>query len=166
MLLKSTRRLNRSAPSRLRRLRRNGARKHVHVKHKHIKPLSSSKNDEPARSIPTKPMVVPRASQSALTGHVYTLSIGSYEYPLSVVYRRAAQKYSQISIDPERKAGAPCIVGTRIPVYMVLDALEEHGSIDGVRKSYPGLTVEQIRDAIGFARFVLECPIDEIALVA
>src|SRR5260370_17006725 len=163
MLPKSTHRLNRSVPSR-RRLRRNGARKHVHVRHKYAKSLSGTKK-EPARSIST--IIVPSAFQAALTGHVYSPSIGSYDYLLSVVFRRAAPKYSQISIDPERKAGAPCIVGTRIPVYMVLDALEEHGSMDGVRRSYPGLTLEQIRDdAVGFARFVLECRIDEIALVA
>jgi uncharacterized protein (DUF433 family) len=111
-------------------------------------------------------MAVPSASQATLTGHVYSLSIGLYDHPLSQVFRRAEAIYSQISIDPERKAGAPCVVGTRIPVYMVLDALEEHGSIDGVRKSYPALTVEQIRNAVGFAKFVLECPIDEVALVA
>jgi uncharacterized protein (DUF433 family) len=54
--------------------------------------------------------------------------------------------------------GTPCVVNTRIPVYMILDAVEFHGSLDGVMKSYPDLTIEQIKDAVLFAANILECP--------
>lgn len=154
MSQRSTHKLKHSQPERVGpRRRKSGAQNHRQAQPEHANPV---------------PAVVLSASQAALAGFAVLagLSIGSYAYPLSLVFQRAAHMHSQVSIDPERKAGAPCIVGTRIPVYMVLDALEEHGSIEGVRKSYPGLTVEQIRDAVGFARFVLECPIDEVAPIA
>jgi uncharacterized protein (DUF433 family) len=63
-------------------------------------------------------------------------------------------------MDPATMAGAPCIAGTRIPVYMVLDAVEHYGSLD-VTLSYPRLTLQQVKDAIGFAKLVVECPIDD-----
>jgi uncharacterized protein (DUF433 family) len=88
-----------------------------------------------------------------------------YDFSLSVLFKKAARQYSQISIDPGRHVGAPCITGTRIPVYMVLDVLREHGSIEKVRE-YPSLTLKQIRDAVGFAKYVVECPIDEVAPAA
>ena len=56
--------------------------------------------------------------------------------------------------------GSPCLRGTRIPVYMILDALEYHGSVEGALESYPNLTKEQVRDAIRFAKFVMERPVD------
>jgi uncharacterized protein (DUF433 family) len=58
-------------------------------------------------------------------------------------------------------AGAPCIRGTRIPVYMVLDAIEHYGGVEAALRSYPRLTIQQIKDAIGFAKLVVECPIDD-----
>ena len=57
-------------------------------------------------------------------------------------------------------AGAPCVEGTRIPVYMILDAIECCGSIEGALESYPRLTLEQVKEAIGFAKLVVECPIE------
>jgi uncharacterized protein (DUF433 family) len=72
----------------------------------------------------------------------------------------ARSEYPGISIDPDVMTGAPCIGGTRIPVYMVLDAVEHYGSLD-VGQSYAGLTPQQVKDAIGFAKLVVECPIGE-----
>jgi len=151
MSLKSIRRLSRSPLRReFPKKQKHGERGRLHLKVRTVRSIAAAL-PEASEVVSTWPHFVPR---------------GSYDYPLSLLHRSAALKYSQISIDPERKSGAPCIVGTRIPVYMVLDALEEHGTIDGVRASYPTLTAEQIRHALGFAKFVLECPIDEIAPVA
>lgn len=57
-----------------------------------------------------------------------------------------------ISIDPEVKAGKPCIAGTRITVDYVMDRLAVHGSIKMVRLlSFPHLSKQQIQAAIDFA---------------
>ena len=73
-------------------------------------------------------------------------------------FQEAVSVYSGISVDRSTMAGAPCIAGTRIPVYMVLDAVEYYGSLD-VTPSYPHLTLQQVKDAIGFAKLVVECPL-------
>lgn len=84
-----------------------------------------------------------------------------YMLPLAEVFRFASTEYREISIDTDIMAGAPCIAGTRIPVYMVLDSIEYHGSLDSALNSYPQLTMQQIKEAIGFAKLVVECPIDD-----
>jgi len=84
-----------------------------------------------------------------------------YRVPLNESFAAASRDYPSISINPDVMAGAPCIRGTRIPVYMVLDAIEYYGEIGGALRSYPNLTIEQVKNAIGFAKVVLECPIDD-----
>src|SRR6266436_1685323 len=56
--------------------------------------------------------------------------------------------------------GTPCIRGTRVPVYMILDAIEHHGTLEGARRSYPQLSESQVKDAIRFAKLVMERPVD------
>jgi uncharacterized protein (DUF433 family) len=53
--------------------------------------------------------------------------------------------------------GNPCIKGTRIPVYMILDGIEYYGNLRGVLKSYPQLTIEQVKDAVRFSKIAMEC---------
>lgn len=86
--------------------------------------------------------------------------IRAYTVPLVEAFHDAARAYPQIGIDPDVMAGAPCIQGTRIPVYMILDAIEYHGSLEGAINSYPYLTLDQVKEAIGFAKLVVECPIE------
>ncbi len=85
----------------------------------------------------------------------------SYAVPLAEVFRTAAKECPFVSIDPDVVAGAPCIAGTRIPVYGVLDALENHGTVDGVLQSYPRLTNDQVKNALLFAKLVVECPLED-----
>jgi len=40
---------------------------------------------------------------------------------------------------------------------MILDAIEYYGNVKGVLKSYPHLTVEQVRDAVRFSKIAMEC---------
>lgn len=87
--------------------------------------------------------------------------IRSYSLPVSESFQIASREYTTINIDPDIMSGAPCIAGTRIPVYMILDAVEYYGSPELVLKSYPRLTPEQVRDAIGFAKIVVECPLGD-----
>jgi len=71
------------------------------------------------------------------------------------LYRMALHKCPSISVDARRQEGLPCISGTRIPVHLVLWAIEQTGSIEGALKSYPDLTALQVKDALYFAETVL-----------
>jgi uncharacterized protein (DUF433 family) len=84
-----------------------------------------------------------------------------YDVTLRKSFEMASTEYQSISVDPKVMAGAPCIEGTRIPVYMVLDAIEHYGEVEAAKRSYPRLSIQQIKDAIGFAKLVVECPIDD-----
>jgi len=46
---------------------------------------------------------------------------------------------------------------------MVLDAVEYYGELEGARKSYPQLSIEQVKEAVSFAGTVLEHPVDHEA---
>ncbi len=83
-----------------------------------------------------------------------------YDVTLLELFHRAKSEYPSISIEPQVMAGAPCVSGTRIPIYMILDAVQHYGSVEGVKRTYSYLTSEQIKDAIGFAKLVVECPIE------
>jgi uncharacterized protein (DUF433 family) len=84
----------------------------------------------------------------------------AYSLPLRDAFDVAIKECPHISINPDVMAGAPCITGTRIPVYVVLEAIERHGTLKGAVTSYPQLNVEQVRDALTFAKIVVECPVE------
>lgn len=75
---------------------------------------------------------------------------------LQSAFAKAAEAVPSIEIHRGILGGTPSIKGTRIPVYMILDAFEYWGSTRGVARSYPRLGIEQIRDAIRFAKLVTE----------
>ena len=89
--------------------------------------------------------------------------VRAYSLPVAKSFQIAMSDYPTVSVKPNVMGGAPCVDGTRIPVYMILDAIEHHGSPDGVLESYPSLTAEQVKDAIGFARIAVECPLGDDA---
>jgi len=65
--------------------------------------------------------------------------------------------FERISVDPKICGGKPCIKGTRIPVTMVLELLEDGLSFDDIlRDYYPTLTVADIRTCIEYARSLIE----------
>jgi uncharacterized protein (DUF433 family) len=76
----------------------------------------------------------------------------------SSVLQCALEQSEYVDMNYGILGGAPRISNTRIPVYMILDAIEFHGDLAGALKSYPELTMEQVRDAVLFAANVLECP--------
>jgi uncharacterized protein (DUF433 family) len=96
----------------------------------------------------------------SLDTHVPESHARTYVLPLNQLFMSARNEYPGISINPDVMGGAPCIDGTRIPVYMVLDAIEYYASLD-VTPSYPRLSLQQVKDAIGFAKLIVECPIDD-----
>jgi len=57
----------------------------------------------------------------------------------------------RISVDPKICHGKPCIKGTRIPVYIILELLAADTSPDEILREYPHLTKEDIKAAINYA---------------
>lgn len=80
--------------------------------------------------------------------------------PFLSVLEKAKQLSLFVDIDSDVIGGTPRIGGTRIPVHMVLNAIEEYGSISGATRAYRSLTEDQVRDALKFSIHVLECPFE------
>jgi uncharacterized protein (DUF433 family) len=76
------------------------------------------------------------------------------------VLYKSLQDFPLIAMDRDILCGSPRITGTRIPVYMVLDAVQHYGTLEGVLTSYPQLTAEHVKEALSFAGVVLEQPIE------
>ena len=56
-----------------------------------------------------------------------------------------------ISIDAGRQGGQPCLRGTRIPVYLILDNLAAGETEATILAEYPSLTPLHLRAALAFA---------------
>lgn len=84
----------------------------------------------------------------------------TFSTPFSTVLQKAKQLCLFVDIDSDILGGTPRISGTRIPVHMILNAVEEYGSIEGAAKAYRSLTEQDIRDALKFAIHVLEPPLE------
>jgi uncharacterized protein (DUF433 family) len=60
--------------------------------------------------------------------------------------------YSQIiTIDPGKRSGKPCVRGTRITVYDVLDYMASGMSQEEILADFPDLTETDIRACLAFA---------------
>lgn len=84
----------------------------------------------------------------------------NFSMPFSSVLENAKQLSLFVDIDPQVIGGTPRIGGTRIPVHMVLNAIDEYGSISEAARAYRSLTEDQVRDALRFSIHVLECPFE------
>ncbi|MCK4396652.1 DUF433 domain-containing protein [candidate division WOR-3 bacterium] len=62
----------------------------------------------------------------------------------------------KISSDPMVCSGKPCIKGTRIPVYLILDLLAAGETYEGIKKAYPNIKDEDIEACISYAAFLTE----------
>mgnify|MGYP001587372612 FL=1 len=58
---------------------------------------------------------------------------------------------NRISIDRNIMHGKPCIKGTRIPVYLILDLLAGGSTIKEILDDYPDITEEDIRACVEYA---------------
>ena len=56
-----------------------------------------------------------------------------------------------ISIDPNIRGGRPCIKGTRITVYDILEYLASGMTENEILSDFPTLSKEKIRAALAFA---------------
>jgi uncharacterized protein (DUF433 family) len=57
-----------------------------------------------------------------------------------------------IALDPAVLVGKPVVKGTRIAVELVLDLLVAGWTFEQVLANYPGLTLEDIRACIAYAK--------------
>lgn len=58
---------------------------------------------------------------------------------------------AHITINPEVRSGKPCVKGTRITVYDVIDYLAGGMSVDDILKEFSQLTEESVRACFAFA---------------
>ncbi len=58
--------------------------------------------------------------------------------------------------DPNVMVGKPIVKGTRIPVELVLQHLEENPDLEDLFAAFPRLTREDVRACLAYARAVLE----------
>lgn len=64
--------------------------------------------------------------------------------------------FDRITTDPDVMQGQPCIRGTRLTVRRVLAIVGEYPSHEEIRKDYPQLEDEDIRQALAYASATLE----------
>ncbi len=56
-----------------------------------------------------------------------------------------------ITIDPNVRFGKPCLSGTRISVYDVLNWMANGMTVKEIREDFPELTLEQIQACFAYA---------------
>ena len=56
-----------------------------------------------------------------------------------------------ITIDADRMHGTPCMRGTRVPVYVILDNLASRESLEAILEQYPSLKAQHIPAVLSFA---------------
>ena len=59
--------------------------------------------------------------------------------------------FERIAVDPEVMLGQPIIKGTRLPVYVIVEAVAEGNSAEELMKAYPFLSADDIKQALLFA---------------
>jgi uncharacterized protein (DUF433 family) len=77
--------------------------------------------------------------------------------------KEAALTLERITIDPAVMNGQPCVRGTRITVKRVLHILADCSDRDELRKDYPRLEDEDIRQALLYAAASVEDRIDGLS---
>ena len=70
--------------------------------------------------------------------------------------------FDRITVDPQRMNGEPCIRNTRLTVRRVLQALATYPDRAELRREYPELEDEDIRQALEFAATMLDDRVLEV----
>jgi uncharacterized protein (DUF433 family) len=71
--------------------------------------------------------------------------------------------FERITIDAAVMNGQPCVRGTRLTVKRVLHILADYKDRDEVRKDYPRLEDEDIRQVLLYAAASVEDRVDELS---
>jgi uncharacterized protein (DUF433 family) len=66
------------------------------------------------------------------------------------------EKFDRITIDPSKMNGEPCIRGLRLTVRRVLEAMAIYPDREELKREYPELQDEDIRQALAFAAGMLD----------
>ena len=66
------------------------------------------------------------------------------------------EKLDRITVDPAKMNGEPCIRGLRLTVRRVLEALATYPDREELKREYPELQDEDIRQALAFAAGMLD----------
>ncbi len=62
-----------------------------------------------------------------------------------------ARALARITVDPNVCHGQPCVKGTRVMVWLLLQYLANGDSAEDVLAAYPGLTAEDIQACLAYA---------------
>jgi len=89
---------------------------------------------------------------SSVREFVANLTPGEKAELLQVVARDLGHSYPGIDVSPAVCGGEPCIVRTRIPVWLLVQARRLGTSEADLLRSYPTLTAEDLTNAWAFAR--------------
>ena len=68
----------------------------------------------------------------------------------------------RITIEPEKMDGQPCIRGMRITVRRVVEIVADYKDRDQIRRDYPDLEDEDIRQALLYAAAAIEDRTEEL----
>lgn len=71
-----------------------------------------------------------------------------------------ARTFDRITVDPKQLNGQPCIRGMRLTVRRVLEAVALYPNREERFREYPGLTEEDVKQALEFAAANLEEVVD------
>jgi len=66
------------------------------------------------------------------------------------------RRLDQITVEPGKMNGQPCIRGMRLTVRRVLEALATYPNREDLRREYPELQDEDIQQALEYAAAALE----------
>jgi uncharacterized protein (DUF433 family) len=62
----------------------------------------------------------------------------------------------RIISDSKVCSGKPCIKGTRIPVHIILDLLAAGENFEGVKRTYPNITEDDIKACLSYAAILAD----------
>ncbi|MEM7768596.1 MAG: DUF433 domain-containing protein [Pseudomonadota bacterium] len=69
-----------------------------------------------------------------------------------------ANPHPRISADPKIMVDKPCIRGTRIPVYVILEYMPDGASFRHLQDAFPAICDDDIRAAIEYAADAVRMP--------
>lgn len=73
-------------------------------------------------------------------------------YPQTVFFcRMPGQPLDRIESNPDVLSGQPVVRGTRLPVYVLVDAIAEGDSVEDLLEAYPFLERADVQQALHFA---------------
>jgi uncharacterized protein (DUF433 family) len=77
--------------------------------------------------------------------------------------KKSRNEERRIIIDPDICSGKPCIKGTRIPVHIILGLLAAGEDFNGIKRAYPNIVDEDIRECLSYASLLAD---EEAGVVA